>query len=124
MTELNQIYKCNVCGNIVGGLHAGTGQLVCCEQPMQLLLEKNKEEGLEKHVPVIEENESGVRVKVGAIPHPMEQTHHLEWIEAIGGGKVYRKFLNPGEKPEVNFDLKAAVIIAKTYCNLHGLWKS
>lgn len=124
MTELNQIYKCNICGNIVEVLHTGVGQLVCCGQPMQLLPEKNKDEGSEKHVPIVEEGESGIKVKVGTIPHPMEETHHLEWIEVIGGGKVCRKFLNPGERPEANFDLKATVIIARTYCNLHGLWKS
>ena len=54
MTEIKQVYKCNICGNIVEVLHAGVGQLVCCGQPMELLTEKTKDVGLEKHVPVIE----------------------------------------------------------------------
>jgi len=124
MTELNQICKCNACGNIMEVLHAGGGQLVCCGQPMVPLQEKNQEEGLEKHVPVIEETESGIRVKVGSIPHPMEESHYIEWIEVIGGGRTYRKFLKPGEKPEAEFKLKVAVVMAREYCNIHGLWKS
>lgn len=42
MTVQKQIYKCNVCGNIVEVLHAGAGQLVCCGQPMELLKEKTE----------------------------------------------------------------------------------
>ena len=57
MAEQRQIYKCNVCGNIVEILHAGAGQLVCCCQPMELLAEKTGDVGKEKHVPVIEKTE-------------------------------------------------------------------
>jgi len=52
MTELEQVYRCNICGNIVEVLHAGVGTLVCCGQPMELLTEKTEDVGLEKHVPV------------------------------------------------------------------------
>lgn len=124
MTEQKQIYKCNVCGNIVEVLHSGVGQLVCCGQPMELLKEKTEDVGQEKHVPVIEKTERGIRVKVGEIPHPMEKNHFIEWIELIAGGKVYRKFLKPGDKPEAEFGLKAEKIEAREYCNIHGLWKS
>jgi len=124
MTELKQIYRCNICGNIVEVLHAGVGQLVCCGQPMELLKEKTEDIGLEKHVPVIEKTESGVKVKVGSTPHPMEEKHYIEWIEIIADGRVYRKFLKPGMKPEAEFDVKAEKIEAREYCNIHGLWKS
>jgi len=124
MTEQKQIYKCNVCGNIVEVLHSGVGQLVCCGQPMELLKEKTEDVGQEKHVPVIEKTGRGIRVKVGEIPHPMEKNHFIEWIELIAGGKVYRKFLKPGDKPEAEFGLKAEKIEAREYCNIHGLWKS
>lgn len=124
MTKLNQVYKCNVCGNIVEVLHAGTGELVCCGQPMELLQEKTKDEGLEKHVPMVEKTEKGVKVKVGSILHPMEEKHYIEWVEIIANGRVYRKFLNPGNKPEAEFEIKAERIEAREYCNIHGLWKS
>jgi superoxide reductase len=124
MTELNQIYKCNVCGNIVEVLHTGIGELVCCGQPMELFRGKTEDVGQEKHVPVIEKTEMGVKVKVGSVPHPMEEKHFIEWIEIIANGKVYREFLNPGDQPEAEFDVKADKIEAREYCNIHGLWKS
>ena len=124
MTELRQVYKCNICGNIVEMLHAGQGELVCCGQPMELQKEKTQDEGREKHVPVIEKTESGVKVKVGSVPHPMEEKHYIEWIEVIADGKSYRKFLKPGDKPEAEFMIKADSIEAREYCNVHGLWKS
>ena len=124
MTELRQIYKCNVCGNIVEVLHAGVGELVCCGQPMELLKEKTEEIGLEKHVPVLEKTEKGIKVKIGSVPHPMEEKHYIEWVEIITDGGVYRKFLKPGDKPEAEFEIKAEKIKAREYCNIHGLWKS
>ena len=124
MTELKQIYKCNICGNIVEVLHAGVGQLVCCGQPMELLTEKTEDVGLEKHVPVIEKTEKGTRVKVGSVPHPMEQKHYIEWIEIIANGRVYRKFLKPRDRPEAEFEITGDKIEAREYCNIHGFWKS
>ncbi len=124
MTEVKQIYRCNICGNIVEVLHAGVGQLVCCGQPMELLTEKTEDVGLEKHAPVIEETATGFKVKVGSIPHPMEEKHHIEWIELVAEDKVYRKFMKPGEKPEAEFETKTKKVWAREYCNIHGLWKS
>ena len=124
MTERLQIYRCEVCGNIIEVLHPGVGQLVCCGQPMIPLEEKVKDMGLEKHVPVIEKTGTGIKVKVGSVPHPMEQNHYIEWIELIADDRVYRKFLNPGDKPEAEFQIKAEEISAREYCNIHGLWKS
>lgn len=124
MTKLREIYKCNVCGNIVEVIHAGVGQLVCCDQSMELLKEKTMDVGNEKHVPVIEKTKTGIKVKVGSIPHPMEEKHYIEWIQIIADGMAYRKFLKPGEKPEAEFDLKADKIEAREYCNVHGLWRN
>ena len=124
MTEQNQIYKCNICGNIVEVLHIGAGQLVCCGQPMELLKEKTEDVGQEKHVPVIEKTETGMIVKVGSIPHPMEEAHHIEWIEVIADDRVCRKSLKPGDKPEGYFKIKAEKVEVREYCNLHGLWKN
>jgi len=124
MTELKQVYKCDICGNIVEVLHAGAGKLVCCGQPMRLLTGKTEDAGLEKHVPVIEKTNGIVRVKVGSVPHPMEEKHYIEWIEIIANGEVHRKFLKPGEKPEAEFKVAAENIEAREYCSIHELWKS
>ena len=124
MTEIKEIYKCNVCGNIVEVLHAGAGQLVCCGQPMELLKEKTEDEGQEKHVPVIEKTEKGIKVRVGSAPHPMEDSHYIEWIEIIADGEVCRHFLKPGENPEAEFCIQSENVTAREHCNVHGLWKS
>jgi superoxide reductase len=124
MTEIKQVYKCNVCGNVVEVLHAGVGELVCCGQPMELMKEKTEDIGQEKHVPVIEKTENGVKVKIGSVPHPMEEKHYIEWIEITADGRNCRKFLKPGEKPEAEFEIKAEKIQAREYCNVHGLWRS
>jgi len=122
MISLKQIYKCKVCGNIVEVVHAGDGELVCCGQPMELLAEKTKDQGKEKHVPVLEKTGKGVRVKVGEIPHPMEENHYIEWIEIIADGKYCRQFLESGEAPEAEFEEAAENVSARIYCNIHGLW--
>ncbi|UCG95641.1 MAG: desulfoferrodoxin [archaeon] len=124
MTEIKQIYKCSICGNIVEVLHAGVGELVCCGQPMELLEAKTEDAGKEKHVPVIEQSGEAIRVMAGSEPHPMEEKHYIEWIELIADGKVYRETLNPGEEPDAVFYLKAERVSARIYCNVHGLWES
>jgi len=122
MAEREQVYKCEICGNIVEVLHGGKGQLVCCGQPMKLLTENTVDAAKEKHVPVIEKIEGGWRVKVGAVPHPMEEKHYIEWIALYAEGRVQRKFLKPGDEPQADFLCKADKVAAKEYCNLHGLW--
>ena len=124
MTKLNQIYRCNVCGNIVEMAHTGVGQLVCCGQPMELLEEKIQDDGAEKHVPVIEQIDSGIIVRVGSVEHPMLPEHYIEWIEILFGDKVDRKFLKPGNKPEAIFNVRPEKLVARDYCNVHGLWKA
>ena len=118
MTYLNQIYKCNLCGNIVTILHEGGGDLICCGQPMELLEAKTEDKGYEKHVPVIDGN----KVKIGSVEHPMEESHYIEWISASDGKTTARIFLKPKQKPEAEFCFTP--IIARCYCNLHNLWKS
>jgi superoxide reductase len=124
MTELNEIYKCNICGNIVEMTHTGEGQLVCCGQPMELIKEKTQDEGQEKHVPIIEKVDNKIKIKVGSTPHPMEENHYIEWIEIIADDKIYREFLKPGTEPEAEFEITTENITIRSYCNVHGLWKS
>ena len=123
MTKRLQIYKCEICGNIVEVLHEGVGQLVCCNQPMKLQEEKTEEQGKEKHLPVIEKTDKGITVKVGAVAHPMEEKHYIEWIEVIADGRAYKKFLSPGDSPEADFAVAPEKVEAREYCSIHGLWK-
>ena len=124
MAEKLQVYKCDLCGSIVEVLHGGGGELVCCGQPMKLFTENTVDAAKEKHVPVIEKVDGGFKVKVGDVPHPMEEKHYIEFVELIADGKVYRPFLNPGEAPEAMFCIEADQVSAREYCNLHGLWKA
>ncbi|HAO22308.1 MAG: desulfoferrodoxin [Desulfobacteraceae bacterium IS3] len=124
MAEKLEIYKCNLCGNMVEVVHGGAGELVCCGQPMALIKENTVDAAKEKHVPVMEKTADGILVKVGSVAHPMEEKHFIEWIELIADGKAYRQFLKPGEKPEALFTIKADQVTVREYCNLHGLWKS
>jgi len=118
-----EVYRCEVCGNIVEVLHGGAGQLVCCGKPMKLLVENTTDAAKEKHVPVIEKVAGGYKVKVGSVPHPMDEKHFIEWIELVAGDKAYRQFLSPGQAPEALFSVEAAEVFAREYCNVHGLWK-
>ena len=118
------IYKCEVCGNIVEVLHDGVGELVCCNEPMMRFEENTVDAAKEKHVPVIEKTANGYKIKVGSVPHPMEEKHYIEWIELIANGKAYRQFLSPGDVPEAEFCIDAAQVTAREYCNIHGLWKA
>jgi superoxide reductase len=124
MAERLDIYKCEICGNIVEVVHGGAGQLVCCSKPMVLMTENTVDAAKEKHVPIIERTEGGYKVMVGGVPHPMEEKHYIEWIELIADGKAYRQFLEPGQAPEAVFAVDAAAVTAREYCNLHGLWKA
>lgn len=124
MTQVNEIYKCALCGNIAEVLHTGAGELVCCAQPMAIMAENTVDAAKEKHVPVIEKVDNGYKVSVGSVPHPMEEKHWIEWIELIADGKVYRQNLNPGDTPEAFFCIGASEVTAREYCNLHGNWKA
>lgn len=122
MAKLQEVYKCEICGNIVEVLHGGAGELVCCGQAMNLLAENTVDAAKEKHVPVIEKVEGGYKVTVGGVAHPMEEKHYIEWIELIADGKSYRQFLNPGVAPTATFNVTAQKVTARELCNLHGLW--
>ena len=125
MAKKMEIYKCEICGNIVEVLHRGKGQLICCGKPMKLMEEKTEDSSVEKHVPFIKKEDGKVIVKVGEnAAHPMEEKHYIEWIELLVDGKSYKQFLNPGDKPKAEFLVEGKEISAREYCNIHGLWKS
>ena len=122
MAERSEVYKCELCGNIVQVMHGGAGELVCCGQPMDCQQANTVDAATEKHVPVVEKIDGGVKVKVGDVPHPMLEKHYIEWIEVLANGKSYVQFLNDGDAPEAVFNLDATAVAARAYCNLHGLW--
>lgn len=125
MAKLLEVYKCELCGNIVEVTTAGGGALWCCNKPMKLMAENTSDGAKEKHVPVVEKTADGYVVKIGSVEHPMVDDHYIEWIELIAdGAKVYRQFLKPGQKPEATFCIKASSVVAREYCNKHGLWKA
>jgi superoxide reductase len=124
MTERMQVYKCEVCGNIVEVLHTGQGELVCCGKPMNLMEEQTADAAAEKHVPVVEKGDDGITVKVGSVPHPMQDEHYIEWVQIMSGDNAYRIFLKPGGAPEGTFRVVKGGVTAREYCNIHGLWRS
>ena len=124
MTKLNEIHKCVVCGNMVEVINIGGGKLVCCDQPMELLIEKTEDRGKEKHVPVIEKIEGGIKVEIGSVPHPMEEKHFIQWIEVLVDGRSYHKYLKHDDAPSAKFCIQGDEITVREYCNLHGLWTS
>lgn len=124
MAKRLDVFKCELCGNIVELLHVGAGELVCCGEPMKHLEEKTADRSTEKHVPVIEKVDGGYRVTVGTTLHPMTEEHYIEWIELLADGKIYREFLKPGMAPSAFFPIDAEEVSAREYCNLHGNWQS
>lgn len=126
MTKKNELYKCDVCGNIVEVVGTGAGQLVCCGEPMRLMEAHETDEGFEKHVPVVERTEKGIKVTVGSTPHPMIEEHYITFIEAMADGNVYRTYLKPGQEPVAEFEMEIGEesgLVVREHCNIHGVWK-
>ncbi len=125
MSKKLEVYKCDVCGNIVELFHVGKGTLVCCGKPMVLQSENTVDAAIEKHKPIINKLNDGYEVIVGSTLHPMTKEHYIEWVELIVGDTVYTKFFSPTDEPKATFKVSHSEdIVARAYCNLHGHWKS
>lgn len=125
MTQVYEVYVCKECGNVVEILEGAGGELVCCGQPMQLQKENTVDAAKEKHVPVITVEGNKATVHVGSVAHPMEEKHYIMWIEIRQGDKLQRQMLKPGQEPKAVFTIEEGKeIVAREYCNIHGLWKS
>ena len=121
MAKRNEVYKCPECGNIVEVL-VPTDKEVC---GFKLLKENTTDAATEKHVPVVEKIDGGYRVTVGEVEHPMTEAHYIQWIAPItNNNDVLRKYLTPNDKPVAEFKTDATEVLAREYCNLHGLWKN
>ena len=125
--QAREVYKCSVCGIVAEVLDGGAGELVCCGRPMVRMAEDAAGATADPsmHIPVAEPVAGGLRVSVGAEPHPSEPGHHIQWIEAEVGDIVYRKVLRPGEPAEAPFQPRPAPgsPACRALCNRHGLWK-
>ncbi len=119
-----QVYKCGLCGAEVEVIRGGGGTLTCCRQAMGLQAANTTDAAQEKHVPVIEKIDGRVKVSVGSVAHPMDESHLIRWIEVVADGRTYRQSLKPGDAPEAVFSVEADELAARAYCNLHGLWKN
>ena len=89
MTKIREIYRCQICGNVVEVVNPGA-VLSCCGEPMKLMKENTSDGAKEKHVPVIEPIEGGYRVTVGSVEHPMLPEHYIQWIELLTPTDVLR----------------------------------
>jgi superoxide reductase len=126
MTNLRELYYCELCNNLVEITNEGAPALVCCGQEMDLVSAKTADSAGEKHVPFVQETENGILVKVGENQaHPMLDNHYIKFIEVLTADTVMRKELKPGDEPQAEFPIKKAdVVEVREWCNLHGLWKS
>ena len=122
MTVKLQIYKCNICGNLVQVLQEGDGNLICCGKEMELMsIQYDTDELGEKHTPkvVIKDGKKYVNV----FGHPMTNEHHIQFIETYTKDKkeVHLKFFEPDEQPEMEAKLDGEFNSIE-YCNIHNLW--
>lgn len=125
MAAESKIFKCDICGNIVELLVDKGPVLECCGEAMTQQVENTKDAAKEKHIPVVEMTETGMKVTVGSVAHPMTAEHWIQWIEVIGEKGIVRKYLNPGDAPMAEFNCGKGCCVApkvREYCNLHGLW--
>lgn len=122
----NDLLKCKECGMIMEVVSLGK-ECGAAKPEVEVLEAKTQDAATEKHIPYVEERENGYLVKVGKeAKHPMLEAHYIEFIELIiDGDKLYRKYLNPGDEPEAFFEIaKGKDVVAREYCNIHGLWKN
>ena len=125
MKDHHRFYLCKKDGTLLGVIHDGGGELLCCGQPMQELIANTAEGAQEKHLPVSQVDGNVLQVSVGSTHHPMSQEHAIRWVylQTQRGGQL--KYLQPDEAPQVHFTLDQDKAIALyAYCNLHGLWKA
>lgn len=126
MTEKFEIYKCNVCGNLVQVLLNGVGELVCCGEKMELISPHNQENdnGMsEKHSPTIttiDENTKEIKVE----NHPMTDEHYIMFVEywSQDKNKMQMQFFKPEEKATMKTNIKCNNPTAISYCNIHGMY--
>ena len=123
MTIKFQIYKCEICGNLIQILQEGGGHPVCCGEEMKLeRIQYDQDELGEKHTP--KTNEKDGKRYVNVIGHPMNQEHYIQFMESFTPDKkeLHLKFFAPGETPEIDISHMPGNVNSIEYCNIHRLW--
>lgn len=124
MNNNRTFLKCEKCGNIIGVIKDGGGEVICCGEPMLVLKPGAVDASIEKHVPVCTRKGNLLKAEIGAAPHPMSPEHFIEWIAVCSETVTQRKQLAPGEPAVVEFYVEDSAVMVYAYCNLHGLWQS
>lgn len=120
---MRQFYICRSCGNVITKLNDSGVEVVCCGENMELLTVNTVDASVEKHVPIVSEQDGKLVISVGSEFHPMAPEHYIMWVfvETNGGGIF--KYLKPGSDPTASFTLTDENYVnVFAYCNLHGLW--
>lgn len=127
MTKKLELYKCELCDNLIEVVLPGVGELVCCGQPMTLVQAGTVDASKEKHVPFFIKKDEELEIRIGSSPHPMTEEHYIQFIEAISEDErfIKRKYLYPNDDPIMilkGYDVDS--LTARENCNLHGLWEA
>lgn len=126
MAKKYEVYKCESCNCVMMVMDVGNGGLDCCGEDMVHMPEQTADSSKEKHVPIIKKTDGGFDVAVGSTPHPMLENHLIQWIELVIDGQRMLRELRSGDEPRVHFSCSIEnpkEIVAREYCNIHGLWR-
>jgi len=124
MKNQRKFLKCDHCGNMVGMIEDSGVEMVCCGQPMTVLVVNTTDAAQEKHVPVATREGGRLNVTVGSVAHPMLEEHHITWIAVAQGEKTQRENLDRTGSPTAEFCVEEGPVTVYAYCNLHGLWSA
>ena len=117
-----KMYRCPVCDTVAEVAEQYGLELTCC-RTMTPVIPRTGGPGEEFHLPYLELTNRGLKVSVGRREHPMQEDHHIVWIDVLHDRKCHRQLLERGQPPEAVFDLWAADLTVRAYCSLHGLWE-
>jgi superoxide reductase len=138
------IFVCPVCGHVEFG--AAPAACPVCHAPKDKFISNDtlftdaqaaSSELPVKHVPVIsvdktstlikEKPTKDIAVRIGQTLHPMEEAHHIQWIDCyVDDRYISRLLLTPGAEPAVNYFPKISGSKTRIveHCNLHGHWQA
>jgi len=127
MTSQLEIRKCSVCDTVIEVLESCGAEITCCGRPMDAMSAKCFAAGRQRHTPIVEQLDDGIRVTVGRMPHLMSHDHFIQWIELTANGRNYRQFLKPGMLPQAFFNVptgESGEVQVRVMCKQDGLWSA
>lgn len=117
-----RILKCERCGRIIEEQIEGRGPIICCNEEMRVLVPNESSELLEEHRPRIYHDDEMI-VEVGLIPHEMNESSRIVWVEIVReDGTRIRRYLEGEKRPEASFERIDGEIEIRVLCSKHGLW--